>query len=39
MLNICLKSKKILTSRIRAAVATEHLERMDILSSQNTESV
>ena len=38
MLNICLKSKKKLnfTERICAAVANEHLDRMDILSDQNT---
>ena len=40
MLNICLKSKKKLnfTERIYAAVANERLERMGILSDQNTET-
>ena len=41
MLNICLKSNKIsnFTGRINAFRVIEHLERMDILGGQNTESV
>ena len=40
MLNICLKVKKFeLHGRICAAVATERLEKMDILSGKNIESV
>ena len=41
MLNICLKSKKILnfTGRINAFRVIERLGRMNILGGQNTESV